>query len=144
MYRFINADTSKREFFYSTCKDCPNINVWKPDGIAFYVYPNDTTPGVVPLYLYHESQSFHYFLTTNESEAISLGMVRDGIWGYVHLTNPLVPTRPFFLSITNGGCRLEWLDSSSNETRFRIGMKKKPEAPRRLQLLVDQTQKSRT
>ena len=116
--RYTNTNTTKREFFYSQCSNAPNPNLWKPDGIAFYVYPNNTTPGVVPLNLFHDSQlTNHYFLSTADTVA---GMVKDGIWAYVHPNNPLVPARPYFVNQNQDSCRIQWLDSSNNEFGFKI------------------------
>ncbi|HEY5883470.1 MAG TPA: Ig-like domain-containing protein, partial [Pyrinomonadaceae bacterium] len=128
MFRFVNAN-GKREFFYAQCiptSPCPDPNVWQLNGIAFYAYPNDSTPGVVPLHLYHErTKPNHYYLTINQNDVSGLDMVYDRIWAYVHATNPLVPARPYMLrrdtSVTPSV--LNWLDSSSNEDGFRIELR---------------------
>jgi len=86
MYRFRRP--TNYEYFYSRCKECYVPPSWQYEGIAFYVYPGATTPGTVPLYLYHDSQ-FHYFLTVNQSEAA--GMTFDAIWAYAYATNPVAP-----------------------------------------------------
>src|SRR5258706_2043448 len=124
-YRFRRADKNKLEYFYAQCKSCYDGNGWTLDvkgdansndkGVAFYVYSDATTPGSVPLYLYHDSHS-HYFLTTNQSEAT--GMTLDGTWAYVF--DSTIPTTPSNLVIGFNGLTLDWQDNSSNETGFRI------------------------
>jgi len=86
MYRFRRP--TNYEYFYSRCKECYVPPSWQYEGIAFYVYPDATTPGTAPLYLYHDSQ-FHYFLTVNQSEAA--GMTFDAIWAYTYAINPVAP-----------------------------------------------------
>jgi Tol biopolymer transport system component len=102
------------EYFYTTCRTCSGSD-WQYDGVAFYVYPNATTPGTVPLYLYHDSHS-KYFLTVNQNEAS--GMVLDGTWGYVYGVNPQIPFGP--TQAVMAGCILNWRDNSATETGFRI------------------------
>lgn len=114
LYQFGNTNTAKREFFYSQCRTCPGPE-WTFQKVAFYVYPDNSTPGTVPLYLFRDSAQ-HYFLTTIQSEGN--GMSLQGIWGYVHVDNPLAPATP--AALTGSFCRLSWLDSSGNETKFRI------------------------
>lgn len=119
-YRFKNVATpEKREFFFSSCKTCPDPNIWRLDDIpiAFYVFPDGSNPSTVPLHLFHDS-AFHYFLTINLNEGA--GMTYDGVWAYVHQSNPLVPVRPSFLTWEQSNCRVTWSDNSSNETGFRI------------------------
>jgi hypothetical protein len=117
-YRFINRDSTKREFYYSKIAASPNPNVWEPNGIAFYVYPDGTTPGVVELNLFHENANAnHYFLSTANSVT---GMTKDGVWAHVHPANPIVPTRPYFVVRDQAACKLSWLDSSNNESGFKI------------------------
>lgn len=119
-YRFKNAaNPEKREFFYSRCKTCPDPNLWKLDDIpiAFYVFPDSSNPGTVPLYLFHDNAA-HYFLSLNPSQGA--GITGDGVSAYVYQTNPLVPTRPSFLSWNATTCRVTWSDNSSNETSFRV------------------------
>src|SRR5262249_51330055 len=90
MYRYRRAGSY--EYFYHTCNTptCPGSD-WQYEGIAFYVYPDGTTPGTVPLYLYRDSHS-KYFLSINPSEP---GMIREQpIWGYVYPNANLVPIRP--------------------------------------------------
>ena len=136
-YRFRRPDLATPEYFYSRCKECYGAPGWQFDGIAFYVFTDATTPGTVPLYLYHDNL-FHYFLTTDQSEAT--GMALDGIAAYVSSTNPLVPAAPTSLSwspynwtgnsATQTGFQLErmegsggylhWTDNSATETGFKI------------------------
>lgn len=117
-YRFRKADTSDPQRFYSRSSSIPN---WLLDdgpadkGIPFYVYPDASTPGTVPLYLYHDNQ-FRYFLTTDLNEANSQHF--DGIWAYVFAPNPAVPAAPSFLGYNN--VYLSWEDNSANETGFAI------------------------
>ena len=111
-YRFHSQDFAN--YFYSRCSNCTGAN-WIPDGIAFYVYPDGTTPGTVPLFLYHDSV-FHYFLTTDQTEAA--GMTFDGPWAYVLSLNPEIPAAP--TAIGAGGCCFSWLDNSATETGFRL------------------------
>jgi uncharacterized repeat protein (TIGR01451 family) len=118
-YRFRRPGTGNQEYFYSRSLSY-NGNGWVLDGTAFYVYPDATTPGTVPLYLYHDNQS-HYFLTTNQNEAV--GMTLDGIWAYVFATNRLVPAKPHLHTIGNLSCDFYWTDNSSNETGFKIERK---------------------
>jgi uncharacterized repeat protein (TIGR01451 family) len=113
-YRFRRPDSANHEYFYSQSKSYDG-NGWILDGTAFYVYPDATTPGTLPLYLYHDNQ-FHYFLTTDQSEAT--GMALDGISAYVTATNPLVPAAPSDLYWD--GKYLRWKDNSTTETGFKI------------------------
>jgi uncharacterized protein YegL len=85
MYRFRRP--GNYEYFYSQSLSYDG-NGWVKDGVAFYVFPDGSTPGTVPLYLYHDSQ-FHYFLTVNQSEAA--GMTFDAIWAYTYAINPVAP-----------------------------------------------------
>ncbi|MEK6336843.1 MAG: DUF2341 domain-containing protein [Acidobacteriota bacterium] len=97
MYRFRRP--TNYEYFYSRCKECYVPPSWQFEGIAFYVYPDATTPGTAPLYLYHDSQ-FHYFLTVNQNEAA--GMTLDGTAAYVYATNPVAPVNSApVISLTN-------------------------------------------
>jgi uncharacterized repeat protein (TIGR01451 family) len=85
MYRFRRP--TNYEYFYSTCRTCYQPPYWDYYGIAFYVFPDASVPGTVPLYLYHDSRT-HYFLTVSQNEAASLGLTLDGIWAYVYATDP--------------------------------------------------------
>jgi uncharacterized repeat protein (TIGR01451 family) len=114
-YRFRRPDSANHEYFYSQSTSYDG-NGWILDGTAFYVYPDATTPGTLPLYLYHDSH-FHYFLTTDQSEAT--GMALDGIAAYVTATNPLVPTAPTNLTWDQHAF-LDWTDNSATETGFKI------------------------
>lgn len=107
------------EYFYHTCRTCPG-NDWQYEGVAFYVYPDASTPGTVPLYLYRDRDNNHkYVLTTDYNEAIRFGMINfDGIWGYVFSVNPQIPSAPTQAQVT--GCYLSWRDNSASETGFRI------------------------
>jgi len=123
MYRFRRPDTNNLEYFYAQCKSCYDGNGWTLDvkgdttsddkGVAFYVYPDATTPGAIPLYLYQDSHS-HYVLTTNQSEVTGT----SAVWGYVFADS--IPTTPSNLVIGFNGLTLNWQDNSSNETGFRI------------------------
>jgi uncharacterized repeat protein (TIGR01451 family) len=123
MYRFRRPATDNFEYFYAQCKSCYDGNGWTLDvkgdttsndkGVAFYVYPDATTPGSVQLFLNHDSHS-HYFLTTDQAEAT--GMTFDGTWGYVFAGLP--PTAPSNLAFSPTG--LIWQDNSPNETGFTI------------------------
>src|SRR6185503_18736467 len=49
------------------------------------------------------------------------GATKDLIAGYVHKPpNPLVPARPYFVNQNQDSCKVQWLDSSNNESGFRI------------------------
>jgi uncharacterized repeat protein (TIGR01451 family) len=123
MYRFRRPDTNNLEYFYAQCKSCYDGNGWTLDvkgdstsndkGVAFYVYPDATTPGAIPLYLYQDSHS-HYVLTTNQSEVTGT----SAVWGYVFADS--IPTTPSNLVIGFNGLTINWQDNSSNETGFRI------------------------
>jgi uncharacterized repeat protein (TIGR01451 family) len=123
MYRFRRPDTNNLEYFYAQCKSCYDGNGWTLDvkgdttsndkGVAFYVYPDATTPGAIPLYLYQDSHS-HYVLTTNQSDVTGT----SAVWGYVFADS--IPTTPSNLVIGFNGLTLNWQDNSSNETGFRI------------------------
>ena len=123
MYEFIN--TTKREFFYTTCKTCPE-GAWAFHRIAFYVYPHPATPsapqpppGTVPLHLYHNSAT-QYFLTIDPNEAAGRTLDSDH-WAWVYPTNPVVPVQPTNLTRSSlSPCRLSWLDNSNNEEGFKI------------------------
>jgi uncharacterized repeat protein (TIGR01451 family) len=115
MYRFRRPDSNNLEYFYSQSRSYDG-NGWILDGTAFYVHPDATTPGTVPLYLYHDNQS-HYFLTVDQGEAI--GMTLDGIAAYVYPNSGLVPVPPSFFR-WDGGCNLTWVDNSQNESGFEI------------------------
>ncbi|HEV7684742.1 MAG TPA: Ig-like domain-containing protein, partial [Pyrinomonadaceae bacterium] len=117
LYQFGNTNPAKREFFYTQCRTCPGAE-WTFQKVAFYVYPDNSTPETFPLYLFRDS-SQHYFLTTIQSEGN--GMSSQGISGYVHIDNPLAPVSPS--ALTGSNCRLSWLDNSGNETKFRIETK---------------------
>ncbi|HEY3104654.1 MAG TPA: Ig-like domain-containing protein, partial [Pyrinomonadaceae bacterium] len=118
LYRFKRPDPNNNELFYSQSLSYNN-NGWVLDGTAFYVFPDATTPGTVPLYLYHNLQT-HYLLTTNYNEAISFGTSNlDGIWAYVYPTAGSVPVPPTFLR-WNGVVSMVWQDNSLNETGFKI------------------------
>ncbi|HKP37651.1 MAG TPA: carbohydrate-binding protein [Pyrinomonadaceae bacterium] len=111
MHRFRKSGD---EYFYTKCRNCPGPE-WIYEGIAFYVYPDASSPGRVPLYLYHDSRN-KYFLTVNQNEAA--GMFSDGIAAYLPDITPVPPTAPTFLEYP--GCALRWRDNSSNEVGFKI------------------------
>jgi hypothetical protein len=119
-YRFRKADTSDPQRFYSRSS---SITGWLLDegpadkGIPFYVYPDGSTPGTVPLFLYHDS-NFNYFLTTDPNEANSHPPVDSNNWAYVFAINPSVPIAPG--GLTYSSPYLSWQDNSLNETGFRI------------------------
>ena len=115
-YRFRRPDSGNPEHFYSQCLSCYDGNGWRADGIAFYVYPEDSTPGTVPLYLYHDN-STHYFLTTDWNEAAAHHPDGTTPWAYVIAINPLVPAPPsnFYWDGV-----LHWNDNSATETEFRL------------------------
>src|SRR5712692_4724499 len=115
MYRFHNQDDPYTHF-YARCKECYDGHGWIFDNVAFYVFADGSTPGTVPLYLYHDAQ-FHYLLTTDQNEAA--GMTLDGIWAYVYPNT--LPVRP---SLSHNICcvcgDLSWTSSSANVTGFKI------------------------
>jgi uncharacterized repeat protein (TIGR01451 family) len=115
LHRFRSA-TNTNEYFYSQYKELYDGHGWIWSGIAHYVYPNGSTPGTVPLYLFHDGQT-HYYLTTDETVS---GMTRDGNvpWAYVFAVNPQIPAAPS--SLTLGSCSLFWRDNSITETGFEI------------------------
>src|SRR3989441_2960782 len=115
-YRFRRPDPNNPELFYSQSKVYDG-NGWTLDGIAFYVYPDATTAGSVPLYLYHDAQ-FHYFLTIDQAEATN--MTLDGIAAYVLPPKQAAPSSPSGLTIAGRGALLFWHDNSDNETGFQI------------------------
>jgi uncharacterized repeat protein (TIGR01451 family) len=112
MYRF--RKPTNYEYFYTQCRTCLGAD-WQFEGIAFYVYPDASTPATVPLYLYHDSH-FHYFLTTDQSEAT--GMALDGVWAYVPNISPVAPAAPNFLQYDS--CYLNWHDNAWDEVGFKI------------------------
>lgn len=124
-YRFARASSGISEKFFSQCLPCYDGHGWVLDsnatdkGIAFYVYADGSTPGTVPLYLYHDNH-FHYLLTTDQNEANS--QFPDGIWAYVFATNPLVPVAPSNLILGFRGQYVDWQDNSFDETGFKIEM----------------------
>ena len=115
-YRFRRSDSTNPELFYSQSKVYDG-NGWRLDGAAFYVYPDATTTGTLPLYLYHDAQ-FHYFLTINQTEATNMSL--DGIAAYVLPPKETVPTSPSGLTIAGRGALVVWRDTSDNETGFQI------------------------
>ncbi len=115
-YRFRRSDSTNPELFYSQSKVYDG-NGWRLDGAAFYVYPDATTTGTLPLYLYHDAQ-FHYFLTINQTEATNMSL--DGIAAYVLPPKETVPTSPSGLTIAGRGALVVWHDTSDNETGFQI------------------------
>src|SRR5437016_4862653 len=115
-YRFRRSDPNSSELFYSQSKAYDG-NGWTLDGVAFYVYPDATTTGTLPLYLYHDAQ-FHYFLTINQTEATNMSL--DGIVAYVLPPKEAVPTSPSGLIIAGRGSLVVWHDNSDNETGFQI------------------------
>jgi uncharacterized repeat protein (TIGR01451 family) len=110
-YRFKRVGGNPEQF-YSQCLQCYDGHGWVKDGIACYVYPDASTPGTVPLYLYHDNSS-HYFLTTDQNEANSQHF--DAIWAYVFAESGLVPAAPSFLR-----WGLNWQDNSATETGFKV------------------------
>ncbi|MDQ1707033.1 MAG: hypothetical protein QOJ88_244, partial [Pyrinomonadaceae bacterium] len=121
-YRFRRPQGDNAEKFYSQSLAYDGSG-WVLDssaadkGIAFFVHADGSTPGTIPLFLYHDDL-FHYFLTTNEAETNSAGHHADGIWAYVFATTPPVPAAPKSLSYNNS--YLSWQDNATNETGFRI------------------------
>src|SRR6266446_3923377 len=115
-YRFRRLDSSKPEVFYSQSKVYDG-NGWTLDGIAFYVYPDATTAGTLPLYLYHDAQ-FHYFLTINQTEATNMSL--DGIAAYVLPPKEAAPSSPSGLTVIGRRPLIVWHDTSDNETGFQI------------------------
>jgi hypothetical protein len=115
-YRFRRSDSASPELFYSQSKAYDG-NGWTLDGIAFYVYPDATTTGTLPLYLYHDVQ-FHYFLTTNQTEATNMSL--DGIAAYVLPPKEAVPSSPSGLTVIGRRPLIVWHDTSDNETGFQI------------------------
>jgi Tol biopolymer transport system component len=115
MYRF--RKPTNFEYFYSRCRDCnPD---WQFEGIAFYVYPDSSTTGTVPLYLYHDSHS-HYFLTTDQNEGIGLSLTLDGISAYVYPITPNVPLPPYLMPSGGACASLNWISTSTGVTGFKI------------------------
>ncbi|HMG72788.1 MAG TPA: Ig-like domain-containing protein [Pyrinomonadaceae bacterium] len=110
-YRFHDF---KGKFYYSTCRDCAEQAGWTRDGVAFYVYADGSTPGTVPLYEFHGSETFYYSITPTAPAGMSL----DGIVAYVYPNSGLVPAPPSFLRVS--GCYLEWRDNAWTETGFKI------------------------
>lgn len=110
MYRF--RKPTNYEYFYTQCRTCPGAD-WQFEGIAFYVYPDATTPGSVPLYLYQDNHS-HYLLTTNQSEVTG----QSAIWAYVPNITPFAPAAPNFLQYDS--CYLNWHDNAWDEAGFKI------------------------
>ena len=115
-YRFRRSDPNNPEVFYSQSKVYDG-NGWTLDGTAFYVYPDSTTAGTVPLYLYHDAQ-FHYFLTINQTEATNMNL--DGIAAYVLPPKEAGPSSPSGLIIAGRGALVVWHDNSDNEAGFQI------------------------
>jgi Tol biopolymer transport system component len=111
-YRFHDF---KGKFYYSTCRTCAEQAGWTRDGVAFYVYTDGSTPGAVPLYEFHGSETFYYSVTPTAPA----GMSSDGIVAYVHPNSGLVPRPPGFPQ-WDGGCLITWLDNSKDETGFEI------------------------
>jgi hypothetical protein len=117
-YRFRENTNKNAKYLYSTNRNEPPPSTWLYDGIAFYVYPDGSTPGTTALHRYRGNLG--YFYTTNPNEGSGMtGVTYEGIAAYVYGTNPLVPTRPY-LHIIFGGCVLSWVDNSSNESGFKI------------------------
>ena len=115
-YRFRRSDPNNPEPFYSQSKVYDG-NGWTLDGIAFYVYPDATTTGTLPLYLYHDAM-FHYFLTINQTEATNMSL--DGIAAYVLPPKEAAPSSPSGLTIAGRGALVVWHDNSDNEAGFQI------------------------
>ncbi|MGZ5434555.1 MAG: DUF2341 domain-containing protein [Pyrinomonadaceae bacterium] len=116
MYRFRRPTTF--EYFYARNREVYDGNGWQFEGIAFFVYPEPSTPGTVPLYLYHDTQ-WHYVLTTDYAEATSFGMdYFDGTWAYVY--SEAVPVAPTPMPGWDVNCEINWRDNSGNETGFKV------------------------
>src|ERR1051326_365187 len=115
-YRFRRPDSNDPEVFYSQSKAYDGSG-WTLDGTAFYVYPDSTTPGTVPLYLYHDAKS-HYFFTINQAEAMNMSL--DGIAAYVLTPKVSPPSSPSALIVAGRGASVDWHDSSGNETGFQV------------------------
>ena len=123
-YRFRQPNIP--EYFYAKCRSCYEGNPWVLDvkgdvnsndgGIAFYVYEDGSTPGTMPLYLYHDNK-FHYFLTTNQSEAA--GMSLEGIAAYTYPNKPDVLLRPYLLPPGGACANLIW-SNTPNATGYKI------------------------
>ncbi|HBB94851.1 MAG TPA: hypothetical protein DC054_05620 [Blastocatellia bacterium] len=111
-YRFHDF---KGKFYYSTCRDCAVQAGWTRDGVAFYVYADGSTPGTVPLYEFHGSETFYYSV----SPTAPAGMLLDGIVAYVYPNSGLVPRPPSYPQ-WDGGCNITWVDNSQDETGFEI------------------------
>jgi uncharacterized repeat protein (TIGR01451 family) len=112
----LRSATNTNEYFYSQYRELYDGHGWIWSGIAYYVYPNGSTAGTGPLYLFHDNQT-HYYMTTDESV---VGMTRDGSvpWAYVLPVDPRIPAAPS--SLTLGSCALYWRDNSITETGFQI------------------------
>jgi len=76
-YRFHDF---KGKFYFSTCRNCAEQAGWTRDGVAFYVYADGSTPGTVPLFESHGSETFYYSITPTAPAGMSL----DGIVAYVY------------------------------------------------------------
>ena len=122
MYRF--RKPTNYEYFYSRCRDCyPD---WQFEGVAFYVYPDSSTPGTVPLYLYHDG-NFHYFLTLDQTEATGMALTLDGISAYVYPLTPNVPLPPYLMPSGGVCASLNWISTSTGVTDFKIERRFDPE-----------------
>lgn len=120
-YRFRNH--TNQRYFYGVTKTAPD-NEWKLDGVEFYIYPDQSPPpGTVALhqFFYIKDKKAGYFYTTTHSEGVSLGFTYQGVAGYVHNANPLVPAAPSDVRPSSkGGNPIHWTDNSSNESGFKI------------------------
>jgi hypothetical protein len=124
MYRFRRPDPSNLEYFYAQSKSYDG-NGWTLDvrgdassndkGIAFFVYPDATTPGTVPLYLYQDNRS-KYILTTNQSEVTGA----SAVWAYVYPNSAGAPAPPHLTMPCCVCGNLVWDSISSNVTGFKV------------------------
>jgi hypothetical protein len=116
LYRFRNTTTNR--YFFGTSRNGPQPPAWAYEAIAGYVYPDNSTPGTVPLYIFRGA--YDYFFTTTYSEGA--GMIYDGISCFVPEAQSLTPLAPSRLQIIEdqSGYLLTWSDNSSNETGFKI------------------------
>jgi hypothetical protein len=115
-YRFRSKDFNR--YFYSTNFNEPDPSAWSYEGIAGYLYPDNSAAGTVPLYRFR-GQNGHFY-TTDASEGTD--MISEGVAGYVIQTQPppsLTAPTNLVANFTATGF-LTWSDNSSNETGFKI------------------------